>query len=171
MKQRITSLDLRIITGELQESISNYRLQNIYNVIGSSRQYVLKFSVPDSKRSLVIDCGNKVHLSEFERPIAPAPSNFVTKLRKHLKTRRLSSLQQVGTDRVLVFQFSDGLFYLVLEFFSAGNILLLDHDLKILALHRLVNDLGPENDKYAVNEVYKMFDLSLFDKAEPPQLE
>ena len=127
--------------------------------------------MPDSKRSLVIDCGNKVHLSEFERPIAPAPSNFVTKLRKHLKTRRLSLLQQVGTDRVLVFQFSDGLFYLVLEFFSAGNILLLDHDLKILALHRLVNDLGPENDKYAVNEVYKMFDLSLFDKAEPPQLE
>ncbi|OBA17006.1 hypothetical protein METBIDRAFT_61911 [Metschnikowia bicuspidata var. bicuspidata NRRL YB-4993] len=167
MKQRITSLDLRIITCELQENITNYRLQNIYNVIGSSRQYVLKFSVPDSKKSVVIDCGNKLHLSDFERPTAPAPSKFVTKLRKHLKARRLSLLKQVGNDRVLAFQFSDGLFYLVLEFFSAGNILLLDHDMKILALHRLVNDLGPENDKYAVNEVYKMFDLSLFTEDEP----
>ncbi|GEQ67157.1 hypothetical protein JCM33374_g820 [Metschnikowia sp. JCM 33374] len=147
------------------KNVLNYRLQNIYNVIGSSRQYVLKFSVPDSKKTLVIDCGNKLHLSDFDRPTAPAPSNFVTKLRKHLKTRRLSSLQQVGNDRVLVFQFSDGLFYLVLEFFSAGNILLLDHERKILALHRLVNDLGPDNDKYAVNEVYKMFDMSLFDES------
>ena len=128
----------------------------------SSRQYVLKFSIPDSKKALVVDCGNKVHLSEFDRPIAPAPSNFVTKLRKHLKTRRLSLIKQIKNDRVLVLQFSDGLFYLVLEFFSAGNVLLLDHDRKILALQRLVNDLGPENGRYAVNEVYNSFDTTLF---------
>lgn len=128
----------------------------------SSRQYVLKFSIPDSKKNLIVDCGNKLHLSEFERPTAPAPSSFVTKLRKHLKTRRLSMLKQIENDRVLVFQFSDGLYYLVLEFFSAGNVLLLDHDRKILALQRLVNDLGPDNGRYAVNEVYNSFDESLF---------
>ncbi|KAF3987538.1 hypothetical protein FT663_04415 [Candidozyma haemuli var. vulneris] len=160
--QRITSLDLQILTGELRESILNYRLQNIYNVANSARQYVLKFGLPDSKKSLVLDCGNKLHLSDFERPIAPAPSNFVTKLRKHLKSRRLSNLKQLRNDRVLVFEFSDGQFYLVLEFFSAGNMLLLDEEMKILSLQRLVTNTEAGNDKYAVNETYRMFDKSLF---------
>lgn len=126
----------------------------------------MKFSVPDSKKSLVVDCGNKLHLTEFERPTAPAPSNFVTKLRKHLKTRRLSQLKQIDNDRIVVFQFSDGLYYLVFEFFSAGNILLLDADLNILSLQRLVNDVGPDNAQYAVKETYGAFDLSLFDEKE-----
>lgn len=122
---------------------------------------MLKFSVPDSKKIVVLDCGNRVHLTDFDRPTTPAPSNFVSKLRKHLKTRRLSGIKQVGNDRVLVLEFSDGLFYLVLEFFSAGNVLLLDDNLKILSLQRNVKEKG-ENDKYAVNEIYKMFDKSLF---------
>lgn len=162
MKQRISALDLQILTSELVLEVLNYRLQNIYNVATSARQFLLKFLVPDSKKVLVLDCGNKIHLTEFERPTTQAPSNFVTKLRKHLKTRRLSQIKQIGNDRVLVLQFSDGLYYLVLEFFSAGNILLLDHDRNILALQRMVNDKG-DNDRYAVNETYKMFDESLFE--------
>lgn len=110
---------------------------------------------------VVLDCGNKAHLTEFERIATDAPSNFVTKLRKHLKTRRLSGIKQLHGDRVLVLQFSDGLFYLVLEFFSAGNILLLDGEQKILSLQRMVNDKG-DNDRYAVNETYKLFDNTLF---------
>ncbi|KAL6015613.1 hypothetical protein ACNR9Z_001390 [Candidozyma auris] len=129
---------MKILTSELKENLLNYRLQNIYNVANSSRQYILRFGLPDSKKTVVLDCGNKLHLSDFERPIAPAPSNFVTKLRKHLKTRRLSNLRQLKTDRVLVFEFSDGLYYLVLEFFSAGNMLLLDHEMKIMSLQRVV---------------------------------
>lgn len=162
-------MDLSILVGELEENLLSYRLQNIYNVANSTRQLVLKFSIPDSKRSLVIDCGNKLHLTKFERPIVPAPSNFVTKLRKHLKTRRLTLLKQVGNDRIVVLQFSDGMFYLVFEFFSAGNILLLDADMKILSLHRLVTDLGPDNARYAVNETYGAFDPSLFDESEPQE--
>ncbi|KAK6458873.1 uncharacterized protein RJT20DRAFT_137961 [Scheffersomyces xylosifermentans] len=161
MKQRITGLDLQIITGELTKSISNYRLQNIYNIASSSRRFLFKFSVPDSKKLMVLDCGNSVHLTEFERPTSPTPSNFVTKLRKHLKTRRLSGIKQIGNDRVLVLEFSDGMYYLVFEFFSAGNILLLDADNKILSLQRMVSEKG-DNDRYAVNETYKMFDRSLF---------
>jgi predicted ribosome quality control (RQC) complex YloA/Tae2 family protein len=115
---------------------------------------------------VVVECGNRVHLTEFDIPITQTPSNFVTKLRKHLKTRRLSGIKQIGNDRVLVMQFSDGMFYLVFEFFSAGNIILLDENYKILALNRMVQE-GEDNDKYGVNEPYRMFDKSLFeDKVE-----
>ncbi|EMG49031.1 mtr1 Ribosome quality control complex subunit 2 [Candida maltosa Xu316] len=161
MKQRITSLDLQILTSELSKEILNYRLQNIYNVASNSRQYLFKFSIPDSKKVLVLEYGNRIHLTEFDRPTTQQPTNFVTKLRKHLKTRRLSGIKQIGNDRVLVLEFSDGKYYLVLEFFSAGNILLLDEGFKILSLQRLVS-AKEDNDRYAVNEEYKMFDKSLF---------
>lgn len=155
------------MTAEFKDAFLNYRLQNIYNVATSNRQYVLKFAIPDSKQLVVVDCGNKIHLTDFERPMAPAPSSFVSKLRKHLKSRRLSAIKQVGNDRILVFQFSDGEFYLVFEFFSAGNVLLLDKEFKILALQRLVKDLGPENATYATNERYLAFDGLLFSAQEP----
>lgn len=154
------------MTAELQDTVLNYRLQNIYNVATSTRQYVLKFAIPDSKQLVVVDCGNKIHSTDFERPMAPAPSAFVSKLRKHLKSRRLSSIKQVGNDRILVFQFSDGEYYLVFEFFSAGNVLLLDKERKILALQRLVKDLGPDHATYAINEPYRAFDELLFTESQ-----
>ncbi|ODQ82720.1 hypothetical protein BABINDRAFT_164467 [Babjeviella inositovora NRRL Y-12698] len=161
MKQRISALDLQIITSELR-SIVDYRLQNIYNVVNSNRHYVFKFSIPDLKKNLVVDCGAKLHLTDFARSTELTPSNFVTKLRKHLKTRRLSGLRQVGNDRILVLEFSDGLFYLVFEFFSAGNIILLDHTRKILSLQRLVDE-KENNGRYAVNSYYTMFGDDLFE--------
>lgn len=150
------------MSAELQNAVLNYRLQNIYNVATSTRHFLLKFAVPDSKKLLVVECGNKVHLTEFERPVEPVPSSFVTKLRKHLKSRRLSGIRQAGRDRILVLLFSDGEFYLVLEFFSAGNVLLLDKEQKILALQRVVKGLGPENNVYATKELYQAFQTLLF---------
>lgn len=136
-------------------------MQNVYNVNDSSRYFLLKFSIPDSKKVLLIDCGNRVHLTDYERSPAPVPSTFIAKLRKHLNGKRLSGIKQVGADRVLVLEFGDGLFYLVLEFFSAGNIILLDSNRKIMTLQRVVAE-RERNDKYAVNETYKMFDETLF---------
>ncbi|CCH43887.1 putative RNA-binding protein [Wickerhamomyces ciferrii] len=151
-----------MLTPELQHEITNYRLQNIYNIATSNKQYLLKFGLPDSKKNLVLDSGFKTHITEFSRPTPQTPSSFVVKLRKHLKSRRLSSIKQVGIDRVIVLTFSDGAYHLVLEFFSAGNIVLLDHERRILALQRLVEEKG-NNDKYAVGEIYNLFDESLFE--------
>lgn len=87
---------------------------------------------------MVIDSGFRCHLTTFTRTTAAAPSVFVTKLRKHLKTRRVTKVSQVGTDRILEFEFSDGLYKLYLEFFAAGNIILTDKDNNILTLLRIV---------------------------------
>ncbi|KAL3233629.1 hypothetical protein RNJ44_03669 [Nakaseomyces bracarensis] len=158
MKQRISALDLQILAEELKNELEGYRLSNIYNIAESNRQFLLKFNKPDSKLNAVVDCGLRIHLTEFNRPIPPTPSGFVVKLRKHLKSKRLTALRQVANDRILVLQFSDGLFYLVLEFFSAGNVILLDENKKILSLQRIVHE--HEN---RVGEVYNMFDDSIFD--------
>lgn len=157
MKQRISALDLQILAGELRAHLEGYRLTNIYNIADSSRQFLLKFNKPDSKLSVVVDCGLRIHLTDYDRPIPPGPSSFVVKLRKHLKSKRLTALRQVKNDRILVLQFADGLFYLVLEFFSAGNVILLDENKRILSLQRIVHE--HENK---VGETYTMFDDSIF---------
>ena len=59
----------------------------------------------------------------------------------------------MGTDRILEFQFSDGQFRLYLEFFAAGNIVLTDSDLKVIALFRNVQE-GPESEHLSVGAQY-----------------
>ncbi|CCD26117.2 Rqc2p NDAI_0G03400 [Naumovozyma dairenensis CBS 421] len=161
MKQRISALDLQILAAELKTSLEGYRLNNIYNASDSNRQFLLRFNKPDSKLNVIVDCGLRIHLTEFTRPIPSAPSGFVMKLRKHLKSKRLTALRQVKNDRILVLQFADGLFFLVLEFFSAGNVILLDENRKIMSLQRIVHE--HEN---IIGETYTMFDESLFHTAD-----
>lgn len=157
MKQKVSALDLQLLVAELRNSIESYRLNNIYNITDSSKQYLLKFNKPDSKVNVIVDCGSRIHITEYARQTPTIPSNFVVKLRKHLKSRRLTNVRQISNDRIVVFQFADGQYYLVFEFFSAGNILLLDENLKILSLQRIVKEY--EN---AVGKKYEMFDHSLF---------
>lgn len=92
------------------------RVANVYDL--STKILLFKFAKPDVKQQLVIDIGFRCHVTEFARTTAGMPSAFVARLRKFLKTRRLTSVNQIGTDRILEFQFSDGQYRLFLEFFA-----------------------------------------------------
>lgn len=87
---------------------------------------------------MIIDSGFRCHLTSFSRATAASPSVFVTKLRKFLKTRRVTAVSQIGTDRIIEFQFSEGQYRLFLEFYAGGNIILTDKELNILTLLRTV---------------------------------
>ncbi|EPY50641.1 DUF814 family protein [Schizosaccharomyces cryophilus OY26] len=159
MKQRFSALDITAIGAELREEIIGCRLNNIHDL--NSRTFLLKFGKQDKKYSLVIESGFRVHLTKFQRENAQL-SGFVTKLRKHIKSRRLTNVSQLDTDRVLVFTFGGGendqdpswTYYLVCEFFAAGNILLLDGSHKILSLLRVVT--FDKNQVYAVGQHYNL---------------
>ena len=133
-KQRLTSLDIHALSSELQSLIS-YRLQNIYGTSPSfqtpdkdinSRTFLLKFGLPDTKKTILIESGFRLHLTNYSREKSSSPSPFTGKLRKFIKTRRVTSLGQLGTDRVLVISFSNDSseeksYHLIFEFFSAGK--------------------------------------------------
>jgi len=112
------------------------RLSNVYDL--TSKILLLKFAKPNNKQQILIESGFRCHLTDFVRTTSPAPSNFVARLRKFLKTRRVTSVSQIGTDRIIEFQFSDGTYRLYLEFFASGNIILTDSSLAIIALLRNV---------------------------------
>lgn len=52
----------------------------------------------------------------------------------------MTNVAQVGTDRVIEITFSDGQYRLFLEFFAAGNIIVTDAELNVLALLRQVSE-------------------------------
>ncbi|OTB11039.1 hypothetical protein K445DRAFT_322385 [Daldinia sp. EC12] len=136
MKQRFSSLDVKVIAHELSKNLVSLRVSNIYDL--SSKILLFKFSKPEVKKQLLIDSGFRCHLTEFSRTTAASPSVFVQRLRKALRSRRVTSISQIGTDRIIEFQFSDGQYRLYLEFFAGGNVIMTDSELKILALLRNV---------------------------------
>ena len=145
MKQRLSSLDVRIIAHELSHALVSLRVANIYDL--STRIFLLKFAKPNHREQLLVDSGLRCHLTSFARTTAAAPSHFVARLRKHLRTRRVTKVQQVGTDRVIEIEFSEGLYRLFLEFYAGGNVVLTDGELTILALLRTVSE-GEGNEQY-----------------------
>ena len=65
----------------------------------------------------------------------------------------MTSVSQVGTDRILEIVFSDGQYRLFLEFYAGGNIVLTDQDLTVISLLRIVNE---ENEQLRVGQQYSL---------------
>ena len=144
MKQRLSSLDVSCIASELSNILPSLRLTQIYDL--STRIFLIKFGKPGKRESIVIDAGFRTHLTSFTRTAAASPSAFVSKLRKHLRSRRVTKVQQLGKDRVIEITFSEGLYRLYLEFFAAGNIILTDKEGIVLCLWRIVSEGDEEVD-------------------------
>lgn len=123
--------------------------------ISLQRIFLLKFAKPDFRQQLVIDVGFRCHLTSFARSKAASPSVFVTRLRKYLRTRRVTSVSQIGTDRIVEIQFSDGRYRLFLEFYAGGNIILTDENLNILSLFRVVTE-GAGQEELRVGLTYSL---------------
>ena len=152
MKQRFSSLDVKVLAAELRKSLLTLRVSNIYDL--SSRIFLLKFAKPSHREQLLVDSGFRCHLTHFARATAATPSAFVARLRKFLKTRRVTEVRQVGTDRVVEIVFSDGLYRLFLEFYAGGNIILTNGELNVLACLRVVS--VEEGEEVRVGENYML---------------
>ena len=72
------------------------------------------------------------------------PSGMAMKLRKHLRSRRLEAVVQLGCDRAVDFTFGsgDGTHHLLLELHSHGNVILCDSTWLVLTLLRSHVDTG-----------------------------
>ncbi|XP_078482629.1 ribosome quality control complex subunit NEMF [Ciona intestinalis] len=162
MKSRFSTLDICAVLTEINEKVVGMRLVNVYDI--DHKTYLFKLAKPDHKAMLLVESGIRIHLSEFDWPKNPMPSNFSMKLRKHLRGRRLVSASQLGIDRIvdLQFGFEDASYHVFVELYDRGNIALSDCNDVILNLLRFRKDLHkPEAEqqensdvKVAVHEPY-----------------
>ncbi|KAI3649011.1 hypothetical protein MP228_006865 [Amoeboaphelidium protococcarum] len=159
MKQKFSALDIKAATVELQKLVG-LRLQNMYDV--NSRTFLLKFAKPDVKESVLVESGSRIHLTDFVRDKSTVPSSLCMKLRKHLRTKRLSAVRQLGIDRIVDFEFGFGeaTYHLICEFYAAGNVILTDGDYMTLAILRPVTPDNDEGVRYAVGELYDISRVS-----------
>lgn len=112
------------------------RVNNIYDI--DNKTYLIRLQRTEEKTVLLLESGNRIHVTAFEWPKNVAPSGFSMKLRKHLSNKRLESLTQLGTDRIIDLQFGSGIaaYHVILELYDKGNIILCDHEFTILNLLR-----------------------------------
>ncbi|CEG84016.1 hypothetical protein RMATCC62417_17873 [Rhizopus microsporus] len=156
MKQRFNALDVRSTVMNLKERLIGIRLQNVYDV--NAKTFLFKFAKPDDKELVLVESGTRIHTTQFSREKSDMPSPFCAKLRKCLRTRRLTNVRQLGVDRIVDFEFAGGEkslgYHIICEFYASGNIILTDHEYRILALLRTVQPT--ETLKMAVGETYNI---------------
>uniref|UniRef100_F7DW96 Ribosome quality control complex subunit NEMF n=1 Tax=Xenopus tropicalis TaxID=8364 RepID=F7DW96_XENTR len=134
-------------------SLLGLRVHNVYDV--DNKTYLIRLQKPDSKAVLLVESGIRIHTTEFEWPKNMMPSGFAMKCRKHLKSRRLVSIKQLGVDRIVDFQFGsdEAAYHLIVELYDRGNIVLTDHEYLILNILRFRTDEA-DDVKFAVREHY-----------------
>ncbi|XP_050988498.1 ribosome quality control complex subunit NEMF [Labeo rohita] len=153
MKSRFNTVDIRAAIAEINANCVGMRVNNIYDI--DTKTYLIKLQKPDSKSVLLIESGIRIHCTEFDWPKNIMPSGFAMKCRKHLKSRRLVHVKQLGVDRIVDIQFGsdEAAYHLILELYDRGNIILTDHQFTILNLLRF-RTAEAEDVKIAVRERY-----------------
>ena len=111
-------------------------MANIYDVSG--RLYLIKMSRANRKEHLLIESGIRIHTTNYVKNEKDLPSGFSMKLRKHLRTKKLTSIEQLGVDRVIDLTFGKGeaSYHILVELYASGNVILTDHEYNILSLLR-----------------------------------
>lgn len=142
-KQRMSTADVAGEVACLRQTCLGMRVANIYDL--DSRTYLLKLQrsgEDGSKTFLLLESGNRFHTTQTLKERRDAPSNFTLKLRKHIRTRRLEDVRQLGVDRIVDFSFGTGeaTYHIILELYSQGNVILTDGRYEVLTLLRSHRD-------------------------------
>nr|XP_023684122.1 nuclear export mediator factor NEMF isoform X1 [Paramormyrops kingsleyae] len=155
MKTRFNTVDIRAVIAEINATFIGMRVYNVYDI--DNKTYLIRLQKPESKAVLLLESGIRIHSTEYDWPKNLMPSGFAMKCRKHLKSRRLVSVKQLGIDRIVDMQFGsdEAAYHLIVELYDRGNIVLTDHEYTILNLLR-VRTAEAEDVKIAVRERYPL---------------
>jgi len=133
MQRQLSSFDVFVIVSELQ-NIIGYQVEKIYQISQDEVLIKIKNIQAKQKDSLYIRNGVFVSLTQKPMETPTRPSTFAMTLRKYLHNGRITEITQHEFDRIIKLKISkkDGDYTLVLEFFSEGNIILVDPEGKII---------------------------------------
>ena len=129
----LSSLDIAVITAELDMILKDSRINNIYQL--NEKTLLLKLRKPGGLReNLLIEAGTELHTTAYVFKMPLKPPDFCMALRKYLRNGRIKKIQQHDFERIveLTVETKAGEYRLVIELFGDGNIILVDPENKIL---------------------------------------
>jgi predicted ribosome quality control (RQC) complex YloA/Tae2 family protein len=138
MKFELSSIEIKRIVKELNETLTGYYVSNIYQIDENTILLKLHHSEKPEK-NLIISAGKGLWLTRYltEREES---SGIASSLRKKIVRAKVLGIQQPEEERIAILSLSssEGLLKLIGEFFGEGNIILADeNDFIILALRKL----------------------------------
>ncbi len=133
MKKGLSSLDVSVISGELNTLLHRAKLEKVYQV--GSRELLFRLHLPGVGSKDLVVAPNYMCLTNYTRIIPQNPSSFAMQLRKNLGGARINEIRQHSFDRIIEIVFEGKKnFVIVIELFSKGNLLLCTDEMKIIGL-------------------------------------
>jgi len=133
MQRSLSSFDIYTIVSEIQSLIDNC-VEKIYQISRDEILIRVKNIQTKEKNDIYIKNGDFISITDkdFEKP--KNPSVFAMTLRKYLSNGRITSITQHEFDRIIIIKIGkkQGEYTLIVEFFSDGNIILVDPEGKII---------------------------------------
>jgi len=133
MQRNLSSFDIYVIVSELQDFIDN-NIDKIYQLTRNELLIKIKNTQTKQKESIFIRNGEFLCITKKEFKTPQKPSVFAMTLRKYLSNGRICEISQHEFDRIIKIKIrkKEGDYTLVIEFFSNGNIILVNPDGKII---------------------------------------
>jgi predicted ribosome quality control (RQC) complex YloA/Tae2 family protein len=133
MQRNLSSFDIYVIVSELQNYIG-YNIDKIYQLTRNELLIKIKNIQTKQKESIFIRNGEFLCITKKEFKTPQKPSVFAMTLRKYLSNGRICEISQHEFDRIIKIKIGkkDGDYTLIIEFFSDGNIILVNPENKII---------------------------------------
>ena len=128
----MSNVDIYTISDELNNLLSGARVDKSFQP--TSDIVVMRFHVPGTGRiDLVMQCGSRIHTSQYPLENPTTPPSFPMLLRKRIKGAHVESIKQHNFDRVIEIKVKKDKYYtIIVELFDKGNIILLDDENNII---------------------------------------
>ncbi|MBR3140382.1 MAG: NFACT family protein [Methanobrevibacter sp.] len=128
----MSNVDIYTISNELNNLLSGARVDKSFQP--TKDIVVMRFHVPGTGRvDLVMQCGSRIHISQYPLENPTTPPTFPMLLRKRIKGAHVESVKQHNFDRVVEIKVKKDKYYTVIvELFDKGNIILLDDENNII---------------------------------------
>ena len=128
----MSNVDIFTISNELNNLLSGARVDKSFQP--TKDIVVMRFHVPGTGRvDLVMQCGSRIHTSQYPLENPTTPPTFPMLLRKRVKGAHVESIRQHNFDRVVEIRVKKDKYYtIIVELFDKGNIILLDDENNII---------------------------------------
>jgi len=129
----LAGIELRYLINEIVDKIDGYYVSNIYGISRDSMLFKLHHPEKPDILLMFSTLGLWITTIKIEQI---EENRLVKRLRSDLLRSKISSIKQIGAERIVYVTFNalEQEFVLIGEFFGDGNIILCDKNMKILAL-------------------------------------